>query len=101
MNPDLSTLPNRMRYAAKVVSEAQKRYSPGTTGACTQAWSHNDLVRSAAAWEKEDAEKVEVLAKLLSEAPQCIYVWEVLNEVERQKLRDYAKKMINLGWIIP
>lgn len=66
--PDLSTLPQRMRYAADVVAEAQKRYAdrPGDTA----PWSAKHLRQFAVKWEAEDrevAEREDLVKELLKD----------------------------------
>ena len=88
--PDLSTLPKRMRYAAQVLEETNKRFRDGC---CLWSWSPSSLGKYAQKFEAEDREAAEreaLLDKLINEMrPYCANIKEV---------KSAARKLIENGW---
>jgi phage terminase large subunit GpA-like protein len=71
--PDLSTLPNRMRYAATVIDEADNRYGTHESG-----WDSGGLRQLADMWENDDRQA----------------------EAERSALADeLATELYEAGWV--
>jgi hypothetical protein len=93
--PDLSTLPQRMRYAATVLEEAHERN--GTTG----DWCSRNLIIAAAKWECEERQAHE---RLVEELAREMFVAGGDRDCptrERLEQRGYmspARKLIESGW---
>lgn len=102
--PDLSTLPQRMRYAAKVIEEANLRKGDGAV-----SWGMGGLEIHADRWEFEDraaderdAEVDELARKMYSilEGPHAL-AWDCgasLYTQHRDRYLDLAQKLIQFGW---
>lgn len=108
MEPDLSTLPQRMRYAAEVLESASQRLTaeyPDRLG----YWYPNDLRIKAHDWEAKDraaAERdteVEELAKLLYTSiyngpPGDTPPWNSRSNMTKSAYQRQARKLIDAGW---
>jgi hypothetical protein len=55
MNPDLSTLPQRMRYAAAVMREAAGRESREAVSEMLPVYSADHFEWMASRWERHDS----------------------------------------------
>lgn len=93
--PDLSTLPQRMRYAADVLGEASNRDFDGDSPAYT--W-HPDVLRSRAdKWEAEDANRA-VLVEELAQDLKEHYFDRNLAGSDDVYWRQRAGRLIESGW---
>jgi hypothetical protein len=100
--PNLSTLPERMRYAAEVLEEVTSRARRRNVIGDLSVWSTEDLWAFADEWEtwdEENAKPVEELAQFIHEAPggSCCN-WDELTEEWQTVMRGYARKLIESGW---
>lgn len=105
--PDLSTLPKRMRFAAEVLKEARETFHSrpenDRSGWLANHWTSSDLLNHAAAWERADAAKAAEDADLrqLTVELQSVYS-RVLQpssaDWAEQEARIHAQQMVSLGW---
>lgn len=100
--PDLSTLPQRMRYAAQVIGEANDRLHYGTIEDLPPP-----VLRSLAdEWEAEDraaAEHEALVEELVQEIVQAVVPGLNINLVNLattgdMELHNVARKLIENGW---
>lgn len=100
--PDLSTLPQRMRYAADVLGEADERYGS------KHSWSPDGLEIYASKWEDQDCEAAELDTQIEELARKIYHVGFVVGmHNHRLAFEDYsgkeaiqrtAKRLIESGW---
>jgi hypothetical protein len=90
--PDLSTLPARMRYAADVLREADERY------ASKHSWSPDGLEIIADTWEDQDRATTE-RAAWIRELANTIYRaagWS--GNGPHEPHLEAARRLIESGW---
>lgn len=87
------TLPQRMREAAKVLSEAQWRLDPETT----PIWSPFKLNQFADEWEAEDARHAAQEAEA-EELARCLHDPFVGPLKAEWSFLDAAKSLLAAGW---
>lgn len=99
------TLPQRMRAAAHVLSDAASRLHPNDApGWYLSTWSSDSLTRAADRWEAEDrefaerAEWVEQLAEAIAEGRGYQAYLNSLNAVDQLECRNLARHIIAKGW---
>jgi hypothetical protein len=89
--PDLSTLPKRMRYAATVLREADARYD------FNKVWPVEELEGFADQWEAEDRANGErdAMAEELAKTMFDIFAVRDLND---EPPRNMARWLVDQGW---
>jgi hypothetical protein len=100
--PDLSTLPKRMRYAARVLEEATERELRENVFE-ERKWSAERLLDRAGEFNKADYAKrqklVEELAcELWGLPPGAAMGWSKAKESYQEVARSAARKLIESGW---
>lgn len=100
--PDLSTLPKRMRYAADVLKEARKahhsRPENGNSDWAAYAWDPTNLCYHADNWESEDSEAADRDAQI-EELAQAMY--QQIYSVSRFQFpwfQTVARNLVESGW---
>lgn len=100
--PDLTTLPERMRYAASVINAVNRRASDlQQMPPIDREWNSSSLHRWADAWEVEDDVPVGELAEELLKAQRLAYpAREDLhtNSKAGENARILAAHLIESGW---
>lgn len=97
--PDLSTLPQRMRYASTVIEEAAREYHRRDPqgGWLARNWRSTDLVSYADLWERVDREadlrKLDELGGIIAEHFRALGV-----SGYNVAARGAARKAIDAGW---
>lgn len=104
--PDLTTLPQRMLWAADVLAEANERYNLHPDAPCSASWLRNEA-RHVEDEDKEAAEKdalVEDLARELFNAQSARYpnrnelkAWDEAGTC-RDDSMGLARALIDNGW---
>lgn len=104
--PDLSTLPQRMRFAADVMDQAKTRLEQELYGALYPAhgaseWNSEALRERADIWEAQDRDAAEKAAResLIRELSWAFYETERWSGgAPHQKHRNAARKLVESGW---
>lgn len=91
--PDLSTLPQRMRYAAEVLSEADQRYGKLRMEDECFGWDAQSLHAVAQDWQDEDRRRGAMVNELAADLTLAAGPTIMVN------IPFYiASKLVKMGW---
>lgn len=101
--PDLSTLPKRMRYAATVLAEANERLNElNILGKQTgYLWGSSSLIKEAGLWEESDRAAADHDTQI-DELARQIHAYDLPPRTGFFEVRDMyraiARSLIESGW---